>query len=345
MQTPTSLLLVVKAGHIGAAAAAETMLSWFEARGVSAAVIPADAAPEALRRSARGRDAVIVLGGDGTVVGVCRKLADEENAAPPYLGVNFGQVGFLAEVPPDAWEPWFKRLLAGELAVRSRILLAWTARRGGRTCGEGFAVNDVVVGRGSLARVLPVRVVIEEPCRLAAGEDRDPGHETGHVLSRDQAHAAGHADHDLGWIRSDGILVSTPQGTSAYALSAHGPLLHPDVRGLTLTPISPFFKSFPPMVLPPDCRIRLETAAQPATEAFLTVDGQEGMALAGGDMVIVRGAGIRLLQFTPPADSYFGRLRERGFIQTPRGEQPPASSSAASSPAVAGVNGALVERP
>lgn len=299
MGTSTSVLLVVKAGHAGALDLAGTMRSWLEARGASAAVLAADVPPEELRAAASGRDAVIVLGGDGTVVGVCRRLAALGAAAPPYMGVNFGQVGFLAEVAPGGWEICLERLLAGELRARPRLCLAWEARG-----TAGLAVNDVVVGRGSLARVLPVRVVVEGP---------------------------GGEEHDLGWVRSDGMVISTPQGTSAYALSAHGALLHPDIRGMAVTPVSPFFKSFPAMVLPPDRRVRLETPPRApfpadtpgrdedgplAVDAFLTVDGQEGLALAPGDTVTVRCLDAGLSQLTPSRDSYFARLRERGFIGT-----------------------------
>lgn len=313
MRTPTSVLLVVKAGHAGALDLAGIMHSWLAARGASSAILAADVPPEELRAAASGRDAVIVLGGDGTVVGVCRRLAALGAAAPPYMGVNFGRVGFLAEVAPNGWENCLERLLAGELRARPRLCLEWEARG-----ASGLAVNDVVVGRGSLARVLPVRVVVEGP---------------------------GGEAHDLGWVRSDGMVISTPQGTSAYALSAHGALLHPDIRGVAVTPVSPFFKSFPAMVLPPDRRVRLETpprvpfpTAIPgrdedgplAVDAFLTVDGQEGLALAPGDAVTVRCLDAGLSQLTPPQDSYFGRLRERGFIGTGeeaafRADLPPAT--------------------
>ena len=148
---------------------------------------------------------------------------------------------------------------------------------------QGHAANDVVVGRGAIARVLPVHVFVD-------GED-------------------------MGVVRSDGVIVSTPLGSSAYALSAHGPLVHPKVQALTLTPISPFFKSFPPIVLPADSRIRLETDAA-APDAFLTLDGQEGIPLCGGDVIRVQSldAGLRVLSCS--SGTYFQRLRERGFIQT-----------------------------
>ena len=174
-------------------------------------------------------------------------------------------------------------LLAGKMITRTCLLLAWELLRGGTPIASGHAANDVVVGRGAIARVLPVHVSVD-------GED-------------------------MGVVRSDGVIVSTPLGSSAYALSAHGPLVHPKVQALTLTPISPFFKSFPPIVLPADSRIRLETD-DAAPDAFLTVDGQEGIPLCGGDVIRVQSldAGLRVLSCS--SGTYFQRLRERGFIQT-----------------------------
>ncbi len=307
MQAPTSFLLVVKTGHAQAKALAATIQTWLQEHGAEAAIIPAGTEPEALCSAALGRHAVLILGGDGTVVGVCRKLAVLEHAAPPYIAINFGRVGFLAEVPPTQWQEYCRRLLAGELQRHPRLALAWEAQ--GQNEAGGFAINDVVVGRGAVARVLGVRIVVEY-----AGER-----------------------HDLGWVRSDGILLSTPQGTSAYTLAAHGPLLHPDVQGLALTPISPFFKTFPAMVLPADRLIRLEIAKpSPSTlsahraccspadirrhfacpDAVLTVDGQESFALSPGDIITVQSVDTGLSQLVPEQDSYFTRLRERGFIAT-----------------------------
>ena len=216
----------------------------------------------------------------GTFVGVGRKLAGLDI---PLLGINFGQVGFLTELSAVGWEPALERLLAGKMITRTCLLLAWELLRGGTPIASGHAANDVVVGRGAIARVLPVHVFVD-------GED-------------------------MGVVRSDGVIVSTPLGSSAYALSAHGPLVHPKVQALTLTPISPFFKSFPPIVLPADSRIRLETDAA-APDAFLTVDGQEGIPLCGGDVIRVQSldAGLRVLSCS--SGTYFQRLRERGFIQT-----------------------------
>lgn len=280
MLSVTSILLITKARHQQAESTARRIGRWVEAQGVACVSLSADAPVDTMLQYARKTGAVLVLGGDGTFVGVCRKLAGLDI---PVLGINFGQVGFLAVLSAGEWEPYLASLLKGTMPVRPRLVLVWAIIRGGRTIGKGYAINDVVVGRGAIARVLPLRVSIN-------GEA-------------------------LGRVRSDGIIVSTPVGSSAYALSAHGALVHPDVQALSITPISPFFKSFPPMVVPPQSVIALETE-KASSEAFLTVDGQEGFPLIGGDTVRVRSADGGLRVFIPEGTSYFQRLQERGFIQS-----------------------------
>ena len=243
MHSVTSILLVTKARHAAAETTAAAVSQWLGAHGVACSALPADCPSEKLVGRARTADAILILG---------RKLAGLDI---PLLGINFGQVGFLTELSAVGWEPALERLLAGKMITRTCLLLAWELLRDGTPIASGHAANDVVVGRGAIARVLPVHVFVD-------GED-------------------------MGVVRSDGVIVSTPLGSSAYALSAHGPLVHPKVQALTLTPISPFFKSFPPIVLPADSRIRLETDAA-APDAFLTVDGQEGIPLCGGDVIRVQ---------------------------------------------------------
>lgn len=280
MHSVTSILLVTKARHAAAEATAAAVGQWLGAHGVACSALPADCPSDELVVKARASGAVLILGGDGTFIGVGRKLAGLDI---PLLGINFGQIGFLTELPAVGWEPALERLLDGKMITRTCLLLRWELLRGETPVASGHAANDVVVGRGAIARVLPVHVFVD-------GED-------------------------MGVVRSDGVIVSTPLGSSAYSLSAQGPLVHPDVQALTLTPISPFFKSFPPVVLPADSRIRLETDAA-APEAFLTVDGQEGIPLCGGDVVRVESLDTGLRVLSCSSGTYFQRLRERGFIQT-----------------------------
>ena len=286
MQSITSILLITKTQHQLAEQAALRIRQWLEYRHVATHCLPASTSEKTMLALSEQVQAVIVLGGDGTFVGVGRKLTGRNL---PLLGINFGQVGFLAELPYSEWERVLERMLKGALPIRSHAVLRWTVTREGQCLRHGYAINDVVVGRGAVARVLPVHVTVDTEA--------------------------------LGWIRSDGLIVSTPLGTSAYALSAHGALVHPDISTVALTPISPFFRSFPPMLLPATSTIVLEPGG---SEAVLTIDGQEGVPLLDGDLVTAGTAPERLLLFSVDGNSYFQRLCDRGFIQTRSNRHPSA---------------------
>ncbi len=278
MQSITSILLITKSRHRLAENVASQIGQWLDSCGVSCITLSADCSQETLLTAARSAQTAIILGGDGTFVGVARKLT---GLGIPLLGINFGQVGFLAELSCDNWKPALEKLLVGALQVCPRSVLIWSVIHEGKAIRKGHAANDVVVGRGAVARILPVQVSVD-------GED-------------------------LGCVRSDGIIVSTPLGTSAYALSAHGALVHPDVQALALTPISPFFRSFPPMLLPRTSLVSLKTGS---SDGFLTVDGQEGFPLADGDIIRIRSMDAGLQLVSSCESSYYQRLCERGFINT-----------------------------
>ena len=158
MHSVTSILLVTKARHAAAEATAAAVSQWLEAHGVACSALPADCPSEKLVGRARTADAILILGGDGTFVGVGRKLAGLDI---PLLGINFGQVGFLTELSAVGWEPALERLLAGKMITRTCLLLAWELLRDGTPIASGHAANDVVVGRGAIARVLPVHVFVD----------------------------------------------------------------------------------------------------------------------------------------------------------------------------------------
>lgn len=201
MKTITSLLLVTKPGHEPSAALAVEMQSWLADRHVWARALthPAlqDRCADILREAARGMDAVVVLGGDGTFIGVARQLAD---LRLPFLGVNFGRLGFLTETPARDWQSALGELLAGKLCRRPRLLLRWTLERDGRHLLAGNAVNDVVVSRGNLARVANIHVSAgRRPPECADGMEEGVDFVAG----------------EIGWIRADGIIVASPLGSSA----------------------------------------------------------------------------------------------------------------------------------
>lgn len=307
MRSIKSILLVTKPGHARSAALAAEMQIWLSDRHVWAKTLthPArqDACGDILREAVQGMDAVVVLGGDGTFIGVARRLSGRSgDRNVPFLGINFGRLGFLTETPAKDWQHTLMLMLAHKLHRAPRLLLRWALERDGERMLEGNAVNDIVVGRGNLARITNMHLSVgrRSPARSGVLED-----------------AADFSGGGLGWIRADGIIVASPLGSSAYSLSARGPLVHPDLSSLLVTAVAPFLSNVPPLVLPGDSCIRLqcETGRTGDAEVCLTVDGQEGHTLRSGDVVDIWGlpGGLEVLVRHP--DSHLQTLRRRGFIR------------------------------
>ena len=272
---PHRIVVVHKPDHEAATMLAREMAQWFAVRGCQCGV-QAGSGGDILRERP---ELVVVLGGDGTMLGVARKLA----AAPgPLVGVNFGKVGFLAELHVGNWQEGLSCILEGHCRLLRRLALRWAVLREGARLHEGLVVNDVVLSRGALSRVISLNI------------------------SADSRHICR--------VRADGLILSTPTGSSGYAVSAGGPLVHPELQALTITPICPFLCNFPPMVLPMPMRVSVEVMSD-AVETFLTLDGQESVALAPGDVVEVSGEPDRVFYARIGEATYFRRLKARGFIE------------------------------
>ncbi|NDJ53772.1 MAG: NAD(+)/NADH kinase [Chloroflexi bacterium] len=193
---------------------------------------------------------IIVLGGDGSLLRAARMSA----AHPiPLLGVNMGRVGFLTEVSPDTWQEKLPRVLAGDYWLEDRLMIEATAWRGDEKLGEHLALNDVVISRGALARVVRLRTEI------------DNNYLTTYV--------------------ADGLIVSTPTGSTAYAMAAGGPILPPELRNILVLPIAPHLTLDRAIVLSEgaEVTVRLKTDHT----AILTVDGQTAVEMQNGDHVCV----------------------------------------------------------
>jgi NAD+ kinase len=202
-------------------------------------------------RLAREADLLVVLGGDGTLLSIAR------HAGPrvPILGVNMGELGYLTEVTEDEALPTLERVLAGRFELDPRMTLAAALERGGVVERRMRALNDVVVSNGARARIIEFAVTVD-----------------GLPLTT---------------YRADGIIVATPTGSTAYSLSAGGPIVEPSVHVLLLSPISPHTLSNRPVVLRPEAVVRIEIA-HGQQDVVLTVDGEELPPLGGGDAVVVR---------------------------------------------------------
>lgn len=285
-----SILLLSKTGHPEAGECAAAMGEWLSAKGVSWRLTSPGEEFGWMRDMGR-TDAVVVLGGDGTLVGVLRRLVSAD-VRVPVLAVNFGRVGFLAEVDAQSWQAPLAALVDGSARLASRMAMHWRVVRNGEEVVNGCAVNDVVIGRGTLARVLTLGVTVNG------------------IL--------------VGRVRADGLLISTPAGTTGYAASAGGSIVHPDLQTLSVTAIAPFLCRLPPLVMPADSAVCL-THDSPS-DAFLTVDGQDGVALVPGDAVCVNGLpdAFALVAMEPAA--YFERLRRCGFVAD-GGDAPEGASS------------------
>lgn len=243
------VVVIHKAGNDHAARLSEAIRSWLQARDLACAFLPSETG-QPIPGSPR---LVVVLGGDGTIIGVARKLVGSSSV---ILGINFGAVGFLAPFEPEEWQTALAKALAGELEIQTCLTLEWRILRKGQQLASGCAINDVVVGRGSLARLVNLDLSIngEVACNL----------------------------------RSDGLILASPPGSPGYAASAGGPILHPQMQAIELAPICPYGACLAPLVLPGDARV--EATIAPANgDCFLTIDGQLGDALLPGDTVLATG--------------------------------------------------------
>ncbi len=259
---------------------AREVAEWLARRGHRALLDPAIAAAENGIAEPPGEpvldcDLMVVLGGDGTLLSVARNYA----GGPPILGVNLGRLGFLTEVPREELYPALVEILAGRYEVEPRSLLDVELVREGAETRRFRALNDAVIAKGALARIIEM------------------------TLSVDGRHVSRYS--------SDGLVISTPTGSTAYNLSAGGPILHPHLPVAVLTPICPHTLTLRPLVVPDTSltEILLETRRE---RVFLTVDGQEGAELADGDRIRVTRAPepVRLLR-TSESRSIFEGLRTK----------------------------------
>jgi NAD+ kinase len=238
-------------------------LGWCTTREVDAWSEPASDV-EALRRELSKTSALVVLGGDGTFLRAARAVAEVD---VPLLGVNLGKVGFLSKVEADGFEPVLEEIVAGAFSVDERMTLRGLILPAGGTKGsrEVFALNDIVVARGALARVVRLDVAI------------GPSH--------------------LATFIADGLIVASPTGSTGYSFSAGGPILDPVSRNLVVTPIAGYLSAIRSVVVSPLQTVR--TRVVDANEALLSVDGYDDIPLNVGDVVEVT-ARDRPIRFVEP---------------------------------------------
>ena len=271
-----SLLLIVKPRLEEASRLAQEIHAWLEEKNCAVCCVQAD--EDYAELLARRFSFVVVLGGDGTLLGVARRLVP---CPTPLLGINFGKVGFLAEAHSAEWREILTRAIEGRALVVERMALAFEVVRDEKRVFSGFAVNDVVLNRGCTARLINLDIAVQ--------------------------------DFALCRIRADGLIIASPQGCSGYGASAGGPLMHPDIHALCLVPICPYFCNFPPLILPYPQEVRV-TLPNNTTDVYLTVDGQAGYSLRTDDRIQVRGLPGAVQFVRRSKTGYLTRLKARGFL-------------------------------
>ncbi|MBI3347062.1 MAG: NAD kinase [Burkholderiales bacterium] len=222
----------------------------------------------------RACDLAVVIGGDGTMLGFAREMA---RYGIPLLGINQGRLGFITDIPIERWRESLAPVLAGDYEVEPRAMLEGAVLRDGESIFSGLALNDVVVSRGGTAGMVELKIEVGE--QFVAN------------------------------MRADGLIIASPTGSTAYALSAGGPLLHPSIAGWLLVPIAPHTLSNRPIVLPDSGEVRMEIVA--GRDASVNFDMQSLASLLHGDTITVRRSQHQVRFLHPKGWSYYATLRRK----------------------------------
>jgi NAD+ kinase len=274
--------LVGKYDNQGMEASARALGDFLRARGhtvivamqTAAHFVITDFPSRSLHDLAADSDAVVVLGGDGTMLSIARELAPH---GVPLIGINQGRLGFLTDITVDDMYDAVAEILSGQYVAEERILLNGQIRRGGEVVYEATAFNDVVVGKGGSGRLIDLAIAINSEF----------------VYSQ----------------RADGLVVTSPTGTTAYALSAGGPIVHPTLEAVALVPICPHTLSARPIVVSSQSRIEIHLTY--ADDARVHFDGQNYFDLAAGDHVWITRANRPITLLHPHSYSYYDTLRQK----------------------------------
>ena len=281
MQVVDTVGIASKPGSSQAARLVPELIPWLSARGVSARYdretadylgrqdgLPRDDVPT-------GTQLVIVLGGDGTLLSAARSIGGR---AIPLFAVNLGGLGFLTAITIDEVFPELERALRGEQRITPRRMLLCDLVRAGKSVGSWEALNDVVIAKHSIARMIDIETHVDA--------------------------------HYVCTYKADGLIISTPTGSTAYSLSAGGPIVFPSVEALCMTPICPHTLTNRP-VLVSDTSIIQATSLAGDQDAYLTIDGQVGQPMRHGDHIQCRRSEHSIYLIRPPKMLFFDVLREK----------------------------------
>jgi len=221
-------------------------------------------------------DLVVVLGGDGTLISTARIIGERDI---PILGVNLGSLGFLTEIALDELYPALEKCLAGDFRVSERIMLRAVVERDGRETASHLVLNDVVINKGALARIVDLKTKVNSL--------------------------------DLATFKADGLIISTPTGSTGYSLSAGGPIVNPSMNCIVITPICPHTLTNRPIVIDDGSVVDITVKSLDDEDIFLTLDGQVGLELRSGDRIHVSRANHTAKLVMSEERDYFAVLRTK----------------------------------
>ncbi len=288
MTTVARVGLVAKHRLDAAAGVLAEVAGWLEAQGVRAvfetetavlAGLPPGRPTTTRDQLPKACDTIVVMGGDGTLIGMAGRIA-QAGVDVPIAGVNFGSLGFLTEITLPELYPTLEAILAGRASVDDRMMLQAQTVRGDQIFADRLVLNDVVINRAAMSRIIELSVAVD-----------------GHPVMQ---------------VRADGLIVATPTGSTAYNLAAGGPIAHPAVDAILLTPIAPHMLTNRPLVIPGASRIAVAPMKNGATdEVFVTFDGQSGHPLEANDVVKIRRLERPLRLIRASNRTYFDVLRQK----------------------------------
>ena len=280
MPTIRTVGIVSKPNSPAAANIVPALIEWLRGRGMAVRIdeqtalytgvsgLPREEVPE-------GCDLVIVLGGDGTLLAAARAIGRRET---PLFPVNVGSLGFLTAITIDELYPELERAFRGEHRIAKRKLLATEVVRDGEVVAAYEALNDAVLTKAAIARMIDLDAHVDEQFVCA--------------------------------YKADGLIVSTPTGSTAYSLSAGGPIIFPSVPAICITPICPHMLTNRPVLVPETSVIRI-ISRTPGESVFLTIDGQVGNPIREGDTLVCRSSDYTLRLVRPPHMMFFDVLRQK----------------------------------
>ncbi|MFW6147402.1 MAG: NAD(+)/NADH kinase [Thermodesulfobacteriota bacterium] len=278
---PTSVGIIYKYNFEPARRECSRLKEWLEGKGIAVYTEEMSARTTSSKYTEEQTsipdsvDWVAVFGGDGTLLGAARKVG---RYGLPIVGINLGSLGFLTEIPVTRLYQDMERLIAGEIDIETRLMLQAKVVRDGKELSRLSALNDVVINKGALARIIELGVSID--------------------------------DRFLTTFRADGLIIATPTGSTGHNLSAGGPIVYPALEALLVNPICPFTLTHRPIIIPATSIIEIRIN-KPSEEVLITFDGQVGFDLLDNDRIIISKSEKKLRLIKSPTQDYFDILRTK----------------------------------